>query len=141
MRGFRKGWLCTVKSQYVALMKSGEKTFEVRTRIPRDMRKGDALFIMEKGTRTLALVARIGGITTYDRSELYTKVPRYQLRRACLELSDIMDYIKERPQVNFIELTSCWIPSEKGRKYLTPEFYGYKCMPQGFFPMPRERKP
>lgn len=141
MRAFRKGWICTVKSQYVALMKERKKTIEVRTRIPRDMREGDGLFVMEKGTNTLALVARIGGITIFDRKELFTKVPTYQLRRTCLNLSEIDDYLRGRPQVNFIEITCEWLPTEVQRKYLTPEKYGLRCMPQGILPIPGNWKP
>lgn len=141
MRAFRKCWLCTVKPQYVALMKERKKTIEVRTRVPRDMRRGDGLYIMEKGTRTLALVARIEGIISFDRKELFTKVPTYQLRRTCLNLSEIDDYLKGRPRVNFIEITCEWLPTEAQRKYLTPEHFGYRCMPQGILPMPGNWKP
>lgn len=141
MKRFRKCWLCTVKPHYVALMKSGNKTLEVRTRVPRDMRKGDGLYIMEKGTNTLALVVRVGAITTYDRVGMYTELPLSQLKRTCLTLEDIEVYLHGRPKVNLIEITPEWEPSVEQRKYLTPEHFGYRCMPQGILPMPGKWKP
>lgn len=141
MKGFRKCWLCTVQSRYVALMKEGKKTIEVRTRVPRDMRNGDGLYIMEKGTNTLALVARVGVKTFYDLIGLYTELPRHQLRRTCLSLEEIDNYMNGRPEVVFIEITLAWVPSEEQRKYLTPEHFGYRCMPQGILPMPGKYKP
>ena len=136
MKGYRKCWICTVKPRYVAMMKSGEKTIEVRTRVPRDMKKGDGFYIMEKGANTLALVARVGGITTYDRMGLYMNLPTRELMRTCLSLAELDEYIGLRPQANFIEITVEWIPSEAQRKYLTPEHFGYRCMPQGVLPIP-----
>lgn len=141
MKGFRKSWICTVQSRYVALMKEGTKRVEVRTRVPRDMRKGDGLYIMEKGTNTLALVARIGGTTSYDLIGLYTELPRYQLSRTCLSLEEIDNYMNGRPEVVFIEITLEWEPSKAQRKYLTPEHFGYRCMPQGILPIPGKYKP
>lgn len=141
MKGFRKCWLCTVKPRYVALMKSGNKTLEVRSRVPRNLRKGDGLYIMEKGTNTLALIARVGEISTYEREGMYTEIPLSQLIRTCLTLDDIDEYLHGRPQVNLIEITPVWIPGEEDRKYLTPEFYGYRCMPQGILPIPGKWKP
>lgn len=141
MNGFRKCWLCTVKPQYVALMKEGKKTIEVRARVPRDMKKGDGLYVMEKGTRTLALVARIDGIATLDSAEMFTKVPRYQLRCTCLSFSEIEEYLNGRTQVNLIEISLAWVPSEEQRKFLTPEKYGYRCMPQGILPIPGKWMP
>ena len=140
MKGFRKCWLCTVQSRYVALIKSGEKSIEVRARIPRNLKEGDGLYIMEKGMRELALVARIGSITTYDRVGLYVNLPRYIQRRTCLSLEEIDQYLNGRPQVNFLEITPVWIPQDNERKYLTPEYYGYRCMPQGIFPLPGKWK-
>lgn len=141
MKVLSKSWLCTVKPQYVALMKEGKKTIEVRTRVPKLMKKGDLLCIMEKGTNTLALVTRVESITTFERKDLYLKVPRYQLRRTCLTFAEIEEYLNGRNTINFIEISVMWTPREEERKYLTPESYGYKRMPQGILPNRGWRKP
>lgn len=144
MKAFRKCWLCTVRQPYVDYMREGKKTMEVRTRLPKDFWVGDGLYVMEKGTNTLALVAEVKSIAVrYADSFGYALLEKRKglLCQTCLSVEEIKEYVKDRPLFYLIEIALRWVPSEAQRKYLTPEHFGYRCMPQGILPMPGKWKP
>lgn len=144
MKAFRKCWLCTVRQPYVDYMREGKKTIEVRTRLPKGFWVGDGLYVMEKGMNTLAFVGEVKRVDVrYADNFGYALLERKKglLRQTCMSIEELKEYVKERPCFYLIEITHRWIPSEEQRKYLTPEHYGYRCMPQGILPIPGKWKP
>ena len=144
MKAFRKCWTCTVRQPYVDYMIYGWKTIEVRTRLPKDFKVGDGLYVMEKGTNTLALVVDVTRVDVRHADNFgYALLEREKglLRQTCLSVEEIKEYVKDRPYMYLIEIALRWVPSEEQRKYLTPEHFGYRCMPQGVLPIPGKYKP
>lgn len=144
MKAFRKCWTCTVRQPYVDYMREGKKTIEVRTRLPKGFWSGDGLYVMEKGTNTLALVGEVKSVAVRHADNFgYTllEMKGDDLRQTCMSIEEIKDYVKDRPLFYLIEIALRWVPSEEQRKYLTPEHYGYRCMPQGILPIPGKWKP
>lgn len=144
MKAFRKSWICTVRPPYVDYMREGKKTIEVRTRLPKDFWVGDGLYVMEKGTNTFALVGEVKSVAIRYADDLgYILLEKRKglLRQTCMSIEEIKEYVKDRPNFYLIEITNRWICPEEQRKYLTPEHYGYRCMPRGILPIPGKWKP
>lgn len=45
-----KDWVITLKPQYVEAFKNGTKKYEIRTRVPNDLRPSDRLFVIQSAS-------------------------------------------------------------------------------------------
>lgn len=49
-KDFNKDWAITLKPQYITAIKNGSKKYEIRTKIPNDLRRLDTLFIVKSAS-------------------------------------------------------------------------------------------
>lgn len=95
-------WLMTIEKKYIQEILAGRKRIELRTRIPRDMGRGDYLFVVEKGSGGLiVLKMKVVAINRLHPSLMYNSY-RDML---CIEKEDYFRYVMGRTFVYGILLS------------------------------------
>lgn len=115
----------TVKSQYVAAIRSREKCCEIRTRVPRCLKQGDTIYVIEAGTGgDVMLRLRVTAVWC-DKPDIVFRIYGHD---AAISRADYDAYVAKREVVYVID----FFIEDEGWPLMTLADLGLKKAPQWF---------
>lgn len=121
--------LITLPKNLVNKIISGEKKFEMRKRIPKNMKLGeDGFFVVEKGTDEVRCWCRVDKVTTLDLT-ITEKMAKGLSKDLCVSQKFIIDYASVSTKVCLWEISKVVITEDLCRNSLgvdkNPQQFAY----------------
>lgn len=121
--------LITLPKNLINKIISGEKKFEMRKRIPKNMKLGeDGFFVVEKGTDEVKCWCRVDKVTTLDLT-ITEKMAKGLSKDLCVSPKFIIDYASVSTKVYLWEISKVVITEDLCRNYLgvdkNPQQFAY----------------
>lgn len=121
--------LITLPKNLINKIISGEKKFEMRKRIPKNMKLGeDGFFVVEKGTDEVKCWCRVDKVTTLDLT-ITEKMAKGLSKDLCVSPKFIIDYASVSTKVYLWEISKVVITEDLCRNSLgvdkNPQQFAY----------------
>lgn len=121
--------LITLPKNLINKIISGEKKFEMRKRIPKNMKLGeDGFFVVEKGTDEVKCWCRVDKVTTLDLT-ITEKMAKGLSKDLCVSQKFIIDYASVSTKVYLWEISKVVITEDLCRNSLgvdkNPQQFAY----------------
>lgn len=121
--------LITLPKNLINKIISGEKKFEMRKRIPKNMKLGeDGFFVVEKGTDEVKCWCRVDKVTTLDLT-ITEKMAKGLSKDLCVSPKFIIDYASVSTKVYLLEISKVVITEDLCRNSLgvdkNPQQFAY----------------
>lgn len=118
-------WIITIKEKYIKKILNGTKLYEVRTKIPKELRMDDRIFVCEpKTSGKVVAMFEVSGIYSY------AKFGAWGLHRFWMgiEEKEYFKYVQNKSIVHLIKVKN--VKSIEKPHYITE--FGLKKAPQWF---------
>lgn len=94
-------WLITIKEPYLHRIVDGTKLYEIRTRVPSSLKRGDTIFVVQSGSSGKIVISfDVAGIYRYTPSFIWAAY----WRGLGIKLLDYQSYTRDRRYVYMIEV-------------------------------------